>query len=69
MSLVDFYYKIVNYAKGELLSGDLKKRLIEVLQAFVANHQKNREKVDEATIEKFFSCKRFSCADNYIPKN
>jgi len=57
-----------NYANGELLSGELKKILIDILQKFVANHQENRKKVDEAMIEKFFSCERFSCAENYIPR-
>jgi len=56
------------YAKGDLLSGELKKILIEILQQFVANHQEARKKVDDETIKKFFSCERFTCADSYIPR-
>ncbi|QLQ80257.1 hypothetical protein HG537_0D02580 [Torulaspora globosa] len=41
------------YKSGELLSGEMKKACIEVLQEFVKNFQQNRAKVDDATLEKF----------------
>lgn len=41
------------YKTGELLSGEMKKACIEVLQEFVKNFQESRAKVDDATVEKF----------------
>lgn len=41
------------YKSGELLSGEMKKACIEVLQEFVKNFQESRAKVDDATLEKF----------------
>ena len=40
------------YSKGELLSGEVKKILIEKVQVFLAEHQKRREKA-EGMIDKF----------------
>lgn len=41
------------YRAGELLSGEMKKACIEVLQEFVKNFQESRAKVDDATVSKF----------------
>lgn len=41
------------YRTGELLSGEMKKACIEVLQEFVKNFQENRAKVDDDLMEKF----------------
>lgn len=41
------------YRTGELLSGEMKKACIEVLQEFVKNFQENRAKVDDALMEEF----------------
>lgn len=41
------------YKKGELLSGEMKKLCIEVLQEFVKNFQENRAKVDQETLDSF----------------
>lgn len=43
------------YASGELLSGEIKKALIEVLQPLVASHQEKRANVTEQVLDHFFS--------------
>ena len=45
------------YRKGELLSGDLKKRCIEVLQKFIQDFQDSRAKVDETLYSSFTTIK------------
>jgi tryptophanyl-tRNA synthetase len=45
------------YSKGELLSGEVKKILIEKVQAYLAEHQKRREKA-ESMIDKFVYSKK-----------
>ncbi|GMM44492.1 tryptophan--tRNA ligase [Pichia kluyveri] len=42
-----------SYKKGELLSGELKKLCIEVLQDFVKTFQENRAKVDQQVLDSF----------------
>lgn len=42
-----------DYSSGKMLSGEIKKELIEVLQKLVKNHQEARAKVDDETIAKF----------------
>ncbi|BDA48227.1 Tryptophan-tRNA ligase, cytoplasmic [Coccomyxa sp. Obi] len=41
------------YKKGALLTGEVKAKLIEVLQAVVSNHQKEKDKVTDAVVKKF----------------
>ncbi|KAI5954641.1 WRS1 [Candida jiufengensis] len=41
------------YKKGEILSGEMKKECIEVLQEFVAAYQKRRSKVNEEVVNSF----------------
>ncbi|KAI5961398.1 WRS1 [Candida pseudojiufengensis] len=41
------------YKKGEILSGEMKKECIEVLQEFVAAYQERRGKVDDDIVDKF----------------
>ena len=41
------------YKKGEILSGEMKKECIEVLQEFVAAYQERRQKVDNDVVDKF----------------
>jgi tryptophanyl-tRNA synthetase len=43
------------YASGEMLSGEIKKCLIDVLQPLVAEHQRKRALVGKEELEKFFS--------------
>lgn len=42
------------YSSGQMLSGDIKKCLIDVLQPLVAEHQRKRAQVNQDTIERFF---------------
>jgi tryptophanyl-tRNA synthetase len=48
------------YAKGELLTGEVKKILITELQAIVRNHQANRAKVTDDMVREFMNCNRAS---------
>ncbi|KAI5964027.1 WRS1 [Candida theae] len=41
------------YRKGEILSGEMKKECITVLQEFVGAYQERRSKVDDQVVEKF----------------
>jgi tryptophanyl-tRNA synthetase len=43
------------YSAGEMLSGQIKKRLIDVLQPLVAEHQRRRALVDRAALDRFFA--------------
>jgi tryptophanyl-tRNA synthetase len=43
-----------DYSSGKMLSGELKKCLIDVLQPLVAEHQRRRALVDQETIDRFF---------------
>ena len=42
-----------DYTKGELLTGHLKKELIEVLQKLIATHQECRKKVTDEVVKAF----------------
>lgn len=46
------------YTSGEMLSGEIKKCLIDVLQPLVAEHQRKRALVDKDMIDLFFSIRR-----------
>eukprot|EP01138_Halocafeteria_seosinensis_P009122 gb/GECG01009323.1/.p1 GENE.gb/GECG01009323.1/~~gb/GECG01009323.1/.p1 ORF type:complete len:621 (+),score=112.44 gb/GECG01009323.1/:1-1863(+) len=41
------------YAKGNVLTGEVKKRLIEVVDQMIATQQENRRKVDDSVVEDF----------------
>lgn len=41
------------YRKGEILSGEMKKECITVLQEFVGAYQERRSKVDDEVVDKF----------------
>ena len=43
------------YAAGEMLTGEVKKILIEILQEFVKNFQEARAKITDADVEHFMS--------------
>lgn len=47
------------YSSGEMLSGEIKKIAIEVVQKLVAQHQANRSQVTEELIKKFMSAEPF----------
>ncbi|XP_024003024.1 LOW QUALITY PROTEIN: tryptophan--tRNA ligase, cytoplasmic [Salvelinus sp. IW2-2015] len=44
-----------DYASGALLTGDLKKRLIETLQPMITSHQERRKQVTEETVKQFMT--------------
>ena len=46
------------YGSGEMMTGDVKKILIETLQKFVADFQARRKKVTNADVEKFTSVRK-----------
>ena len=43
------------YTSGELLTGYLKKELIEILQKLVADHQERRKAVTEDVVKEFMT--------------
>lgn len=47
------------YTRGELLTGQLKKEAIEVVQKLVARHQEERAKVTDEMVRKFMTAERF----------
>lgn len=56
------------YRKGEMLTGELKKRCIEVLQEFVGGFQERRKAVDEATVDEFMKVRPLEWVGNPNPK-
>eukprot|EP01022_Parablepharisma_sp_SALTPOND_P033063 TRINITY_DN88123_c1_g1_i1.p1 TRINITY_DN88123_c1_g1~~TRINITY_DN88123_c1_g1_i1.p1 ORF type:complete len:507 (+),score=56.27 TRINITY_DN88123_c1_g1_i1:1657-3177(+) len=46
------------YQKGELLTGEVKAKLVAILQEFVSNHQKNKAKIDESVLKSFMEVKK-----------
>lgn len=52
----------VTYSSGELLTGFLKKELIEVLQKLVANHQEKRAEVTQEVIKNFMTPRKLTHA-------
>ena len=52
------------YSKGELLTGEVKKVLIECLQEFLKEFQERRAKVTDADVEKFMAQRKI----NMFPK-
>lgn len=43
------------YEKGKMLTGEVKKELIKVVQKFIADHQEGRKKITMEVIEQFLS--------------
>ena len=54
----------VSYTSGELLSGEIKKLAVDVLQPIVAEHQAKRKEVTDEILEQFMALRRL----NYEPK-
>jgi tryptophanyl-tRNA synthetase len=46
------------YSKGELMTGHVKKRLIELMQEMVQKHQEARSKVTEEVLDLFMSVRK-----------
>jgi len=49
---------VEKYRKGELLTGEVKKKLIEVLQALVKEHQEARAKITDDQVREFMSVRQ-----------
>ena len=49
-----------NYTSGELLTGQLKKELIEILQKIVAEHQERRKLVTDETVQQFMTPRKLN---------
>lgn len=48
-----------DYTSGQLLTGELKKILIDTLQPLVAAHQERRSKVTDEVVKEFMSVRQF----------
>ena len=53
--IISIFISIKDYSSGKLLTGDLKKILIEVLQKLVAQHQKRRQEVTMNIVRLFMT--------------
>lgn len=47
------------YTEGAMLTGDLKKITIEILQRLIADHQQRRSQVTDAIVQKFMHAEKF----------
>jgi len=56
------------YRKGEILSGEMKARCIEVLQELVAEHQERREKATSEVVEEFWKIRKLKYDYPEAPK-
>lgn len=43
------------YSTGKMLTGEIKKILIKILQKMIADHQERRKKVTDDDVKKFLS--------------
>jgi tryptophanyl-tRNA synthetase len=50
-----FIFVLQDYTSGELLTGFLKKELVELLQKMVAEHQERRAKVTEEVVRRYMT--------------
>lgn len=50
----------VAYSSGEMLSGEIKKRAVDVLQPIVAEHQENRKKITEDILQLFMTPRKLN---------
>lgn len=49
-----------DYTSGAMLTGELKKTLIDVLQPLIAEHQARRKAVTEETVKEFMAPRQLS---------
>lgn len=49
-----------DYTSGALLTGELKKALIEVLQPLIAEHQARRKEVTDEIVKEFMTPRKLS---------
>lgn len=48
----------VAYTKGEMLSGELKAKAVEILQPIVAEHQTNRKLITDQVLDQFMAIRQ-----------
>ena len=60
--------KIETFCVGEILSGEMKARCIEVLQELVAEHQERREKATDEVVEEFWKIRKLKYDYPEAPK-
>lgn len=53
--LVDKFSFFQTYTSGELLTGHLKKQLIELLQGIIAEHQERRKLVTDEIVKEYMT--------------
>ena len=58
--LILVFFLLKSYTKGELLTGNLKKILIEILQKIVAAHQENRAKITDEILQQFMTPRKLN---------
>ncbi|XP_076815465.1 tryptophan--tRNA ligase, cytoplasmic-like [Clavelina lepadiformis] len=56
-----------DYSSGALLTGELKQKLIKILQELVGHHQAERAKVTEEVINYFWRTDKYACSEKYPP--
>lgn len=49
-----------DYTSGDMLTGELKKTLIEVLQPLIAEHQARRKEVTDEIVKEFMTPRKLS---------
>lgn len=50
-----FYFALQDYTSGKMLTGELKKELIIILQKLVSDHQKQRKAVTEKMVKDYLT--------------
>lgn len=55
LALYCIFFILQNYSSGELLTGELKKKLISVLQPIITAHQECRAKVTDEVVRDFMT--------------
>ena len=53
--VLTYIYNVQKYKSGELLTGQLKKELIDVLQKLVGDHQRRRAEVTDEMVNEFMT--------------
>jgi hypothetical protein len=53
--VIQYFFVLQNYTSGELLTGELKKKLIDVLQPLITGHQERRAKVTDDVVQAFMT--------------
>lgn len=57
-----------DYKKGDLMTGDLKKECIKLLQEYVSNFQANRKKITDDVMKAFMKPRKLEWGGNPNPK-